>query len=164
MAIDIREAMPEDQADAEKVSVLAFQSVRAVYRPSAAAVANRKTLDRVLHSLVAVEGGTLIGTVKYYLVDTSICILALAVHPDHRRRGVARLLIQALRDKALSLDRPTLSLYTIRETGNVPVFGNLGFDVVTEQPSELFVSDLHEQLTEVHMTKRVIDHAQRAWL
>ena len=72
-------------------------------------------------------------------------MVGLFVHEHHRRRGVARALLDAL--------GPRLSLFTIRETGNVPIFERLGFAVVREELATEYVSDAHAQLHEVYMER-----------
>ena len=51
-------------------------------------------------SLLAVLGGKIVGYIVYWLLADSVDIHNLAVHPDYRRRGVGRFLLQAVIDEA----------------------------------------------------------------
>lgn len=128
-----------------------------MYRPTAAARQARTTKDGTLDRLVAVLDGHVVGTVQYRVADGRLSFLALGVHPAHRRRGVARALIRHLETIAARSGCGSVTAHTVRETGNVPIFEKLGFEVESEEPTPLFESERHRTLTEVAMRKRLPD-------
>jgi GNAT superfamily N-acetyltransferase len=132
----VREAETGDELAAVTASAIA--TLRHTYRPTAAAIARARPSRR----LVAVARGEIVGTLEY----DGGHVVGLFVHADHRRRGVARALLAALGPRELSL-------FTIRETGNVPIFVRLGFAVVREELATDYVSDVYAQLHEVHMLR-----------
>jgi hypothetical protein len=66
---------------------------------------------------------------------------------------VARCLVDALADIATGASADRLSLYTIRETGNVEVFERLGFAIIAERAAVDVVGETHERLTDVYMER-----------
>jgi ribosomal protein S18 acetylase RimI-like enzyme len=70
-----------------------------------------------------------------------------------RRRGVARSLLVDLIQTARAMGALRLSLYTIREAGNVDVFQRLGFRVVDEHIDVYFESARHACLHEAYMER-----------
>jgi GNAT superfamily N-acetyltransferase len=134
---------------------LANQSLRHIYRPTKAARAGKSLLDRELKRIVALVDDQVVGTVQYRIVGNCLHLVGLAVHPEYQRRGIARRLVESLDALARQFCLHKLSLYTIRETGNVPIFERLGFRAVAEKPDELAESDTHDQLIEVYMERTV---------
>jgi ribosomal protein S18 acetylase RimI-like enzyme len=82
-------------------------------------------------------------------------VVVLGVHPDFRRQGVARALLQALDRIGRQQGAKRLHLFTVKETGNVEVFRRLGFAVVAGRADEFSESDRFETLTDVEMAKRL---------
>ncbi|HEY1818037.1 MAG TPA: GNAT family N-acetyltransferase [Kofleriaceae bacterium] len=143
MTFRVRDAQPADEPAIARVAESAIATLRATYRPSAGMIA-RAADRRRLRRLVAIDADdSLVGT----LAHDNGHVVGLFVHTDHRRRGVARQLLDAIDGRA--------SLYTIRETGNVLVFERLGFRIVREQPAVDYVAvaDEHATLTEVYMER-----------
>lgn len=124
-------------------------TLRQIYRPSPEALARRAKLP-ALPRLVAEVGDTIVGTVEYALAKERLHIMGLFVLATHRRHGVARALVDELAVLAGALP---LSLDTIRETGNVPIFERLGFVVVREQPARDFVSERFRELIDVYLER-----------
>lgn len=85
--------------------------------------------------LVAEEGGTIAGSVQLG-TDTPpnqphrADVTKLLVHPDCRRRGIARSLMQALEDEARRLGRTLLTLDTRTGDAAEPLYGSLGYVTV----------------------------------
>src|SRR5437868_8115232 len=92
----IRLATADDTDAAQSVSDAAFATVRAIYRPSPQAHANLAAISPTLGRLVAEENHQLIGTVRFGIFEDCLRVIALAVHPDHHRRGVAQALLDEL--------------------------------------------------------------------
>jgi GNAT superfamily N-acetyltransferase len=134
----VRAAAEGDELAAVIASAIA--TLRHTYRPTDAAIA--RAASRSSPRLVALDRDEIVGTLE--------CegghVLGLFVHEAHRRRGVARALLEALGPHGLSL-------VTIRETGNVPIFERLGFVVVREKLATELVSDAHAELHEVYMER-----------
>jgi len=68
---------------------------------------------------------------------------------------VLRALVEYLGNLARTEGLRALSLYTVKQTGNVPVFERLGFHSVREEPAKWAVSDCNGELTDVFMEKPV---------
>ncbi len=156
-AFTVRDAGPQDEVEIAQVDGLAAAPLRAVYRPTEAAVQQRTATAPRLARVVAVLDGRVVGTVQYSVVAESLCVSGLGVHPSYRRRGVARALTNHLEAVARNRGCKALTLYTVRETGNVEIFEHLGFHVESEEPTDLFQSDRFTMLSEVAMRKPVGD-------
>jgi len=155
MSVCVRLATPQDAPAAQRVSEEAFASLRTIYRPSAVAQANRAAISKDLRQLVAEKQGRIVGTVRFGIFDNCLRVIGLAVAPQNRRRGVARALIEELARIASQRGCQSLSLYTVTQTGNVPIFQRLGFKVVSEQPDRYSESVTGESLTESYMVRDV---------
>lgn len=93
----------------------------------------------------------MVGAVSYEREGAWLHLRNLAVDPACQRRGVARRLIEAACDLALERKLSGLSLETIRETGNVPIFERLGFTAISESPSRLMEGARGEAVTDVRL-------------
>ena len=149
--IEIRHYRPEDAAGVAQVSASATATMRQTYRPNAKALANKARISRELMRLVAVIEGRVVGTTQYFVDDDRLRLLGLGVLPDFRRHGIARALVEALKEIARHQGTRGLAARTIRETGNVPVFERLGFHVVTEGPDEYSESARFRELSDVEL-------------
>ena len=153
--ITVRDAATADRAAIIELERSATEDLRKVYRPTAVALQQRAALDPQLGRLVAVVTGLVVGIVHYKIENDQLSFLGLAVHPDFRRRGIAAALVQELEAIGRKNDCRALTLWTVRETGNVEIFQRLGFAVEFEEPSRLFESDTFPSLSEVFMRKDV---------
>jgi ribosomal protein S18 acetylase RimI-like enzyme len=153
--IVIREAVSHDMHDVNALVGLAYRRLRQIYRPTEAALSNKAGLDAKLLRLVALVDGVIVGTLQFHATGDRLHIVGLAVHPAHQRAGIARALIESLHDRAPLDGVSRLSLFTVKETGNVPIFERLGFSVVSERPDTLAESDVYDQLTDVYMERIV---------
>jgi GNAT superfamily N-acetyltransferase len=152
----VREAQSADEPKAADVERLATADLRKIYQPTLAARRGRMVLETTLRRLVAVLDGRVVGTVKFHIVGDSLCFLALGVHPAFRLRGIASALVEQLERIAVDSGCRSVSLHTVRETGNVAIFEQMGFRVESEAPSLLFESENHRTLSEVAMRKNLI--------
>ncbi|MGQ0670698.1 MAG: GNAT family N-acetyltransferase [Actinomycetota bacterium] len=130
MAIEIRPVRPEEQEEAGEVTALAYREfVRPgeksweEYLDHIADVAGRADRTRVL---VAVEDGHILGSATLELVSRveegddgplapdEAHIRMLGTHPDARRRGVARLLMDACVEEAGKAGKTRITLHTTK--------------------------------------------------
>jgi len=148
MAPRVRPALPADAAAIARVDDSGTRTLRAVYRPTPAAIAGGRALRAGCETLVAELDGELVGVVRLRGDGDTLQLFGLFVDEGHRRRGVARALVAAARERGYE----RIALHTIAETGNVPIFERLGFVTVAEQPADDVVGD--GPLTEVALELR----------
>lgn len=128
--LEIREALPGDELAAMALADRVFAEWRGLYRPTPAARKRKTALAATgLRRFVGVAGGVVVGTVQCAADGGTIRLLALAVDPAWRRRGVGRALVERV---AAEDPGSGISLFTVRETGNAAFFERLGFRVVEE--------------------------------
>jgi len=160
----VRECCDSDRAEADEVTAKAFETLRRIYRPTREAVEmkrRRPPAPRLIafHANLRDENlqdeGKIVGSVEYEVLDDQLSMMALAVHPEWRRRGIARLLIAKLQQIGRDHEVSRLTLWTILETGNVPIFERLGFRVVQVEKADLFESDQFEELEEALMVLHI---------
>ncbi len=148
----IRDMMESDAAAAKRLQEVVFAKWRDVYRPIAGPDPDgAKRFD--LHGLVAVMDQAVVGVVKYYIEQTRLHLMGLAVDPNQRGRGIARNLIERLESIARERGLKELSLYTVEETGNVAIFSKLGFCVLTREPAPGLESQTGGPVMEAYMVK-----------
>ena len=155
MSVFVRMARPEDAEAARRVADDAFASLRSVYRPAPAALANLSAMSPALERLVAEEDGIVVGTTRFTVLGDCMRVIGLAVAEPRRRRGVARALVDELARIAGDRGCRALALYTITKTGNVPVFERLGFRLVSERADGYAASVDGEPLVEAYMERFV---------
>jgi ribosomal protein S18 acetylase RimI-like enzyme len=153
LIVVVRDATPADEQRVAEVTSAAFAPLRRVYRPGPAALAGKAVLDAATRRLVAesTPDGIVVGTVGYRVAADRLEVTGLAVAPRHQRQGVARALIARLASVAAGRGLKSLTLYTIRQTGNKSVFERLGFRVESEQDAAAFESVTGAPLTEAFM-------------
>jgi ribosomal protein S18 acetylase RimI-like enzyme len=151
--ISIGDATPADEKAIKEVSVLATASLREIYRPeNTVLVAScSRTVQRTRR--VARIHERVVGTVQYTCEGDRIHLIGLLVHPQFQRQGVARALVEDVAQIGQRQGMRCLSLYTVKETGNVPIFAKLGFESITERIALDVESDRYETLTDVYMEK-----------
>ena len=155
MAMLVRIATPADAEAVGRVGEVAFAAVRRVYRPNPAAHAHLAAVAPCLKRLVAEVNGQIVGTVRFGILDCNFRIMGLGVLPTFQRQGVARALLAQLTNEAKAQGCSMMALYTITKTGNVGIFGRLGFHVVLEQPDAYSVSIDGEPLIEAYMVRPI---------
>ena len=92
--------------------------------------------SRLSHWLVAVENGQLLGYIGSQSVLGETDMMNVAVHPNHRRKGIAEALILALIHDLRTMDNRALTLEV--RASNVPaiaLYQKLGFDTVGRRPN-----------------------------
>ena len=155
MLITVRPPQACDEAEIAEVGRLVTEDLRKVYRPAPVAAEQRTSIANRLQRLVATVNDRVVASVQYYFTGDCVAFLELGVHPEFRRHGIARALVQELERIGEATGATALTLYTIRETGNVAIFESLGFSVESEQPTSLFESTSRDALTEVLMKKHL---------
>jgi ribosomal protein S18 acetylase RimI-like enzyme len=154
----VREVRPEDETQVAEVERLATAALREVYRPTIMATVRRAALVAQTKRLVAVIEERVVGVVQYYIVEGRLAFLGLGVHPQFRRRGVAAALIRELEAIGRDVGCTTVTLHTVRETGNVEIFQRLGFLVESEAPTDLFQGEGRKMFSEVVMRKDLVQN------
>jgi predicted N-acetyltransferase YhbS len=135
--ITIRHEKSSDVTAREALLDLAYGPAR-FDKPSERLRAGRKPADGL--SLVAVEDGQIVGTVRLWEVLAGatrrmLLLGPLAVHPDCRRRGIGAALMQ----RAL-LEAARRSHHAILLVGDVAYYGRFGFS--TERTRRLWLPGL----------------------
>jgi len=153
--IKVRKATSEDTTAIDEVGRLAVADLRKVYRPTPSAV-KRARAQRTTR-LVAVLDGRIVGTMRYRPEGDRLHLMGPMVHPDFRRRGVARAIVESVATIARTIGAARLSLFTVVETGNVPIFERMGFKVVRTTSAEDVESVCGLALNEAYM-ERPIEH------
>jgi N-acetylglutamate synthase-like GNAT family acetyltransferase len=150
--LSVRVATDADRAVAERIAQQAFDELRSIYRPKESALPVDS--PRIVR-LVAEAKDQIVGTVLYTTESDRLHLRALAVDSAYRCTGVASAIIEYLSELAKSAGLKSLSLYTVKQTGNVAIFDRLGFRSVSEEPASWAVSDRCIELTDVFMQKPV---------
>lgn len=92
--------------------------------------------SRLSYWLVAVQEGVLLGYIGSQSVLGESDMMNVAVHPDHRRKGVAEMLILQLMQDLKQRENLNLSLEV--RASNMPaitLYEKLGFDTVGRRPN-----------------------------
>ncbi len=141
--------------EAKRVSTKAFEAHRQVYRPSPQAHDARREIESALIWLVALDDGEVVGTVQYWILEDRLHLVGLAVRPGRHRQGIGRALLERVREIAAEKKLGRLSLFTVEQTGNVPIFQRLGFSISEKKAAKDTISVSGEPLTDVYMEKAV---------
>lgn len=81
--------------------------------------------------VVAIKDETVVGYVGSQTVMGETDMMNVAVHPDHRRQGIARLLIEDLAEKLKGLDSHCLTLEVrVSNEPAIALYAELGFSEV----------------------------------
>jgi len=153
MFIVLRNAEPQDTAEATAVLHAAFERVREIYRPSIEILAQQTSQVTKRNQLLAEYHGRIVGTVQYVIREDHTHLIGLAVHPEFQRLGIARALIDKIAEWSKQQRIKKLTLVTVTETGNVSLFERLGFRIVSEKTADWCESDLYDQLHETEMER-----------
>ena len=119
MCSSIRVATPDDEPAAALLERQAFEDLRHIYKPKDNAAPATSPGIRVV---AETADRRIIGTVRYEIDADKVCLRGLAVEGRHRRAGIAAALVRDCQGVATSAGVRVLSLYTIKETGNIGFF------------------------------------------
>lgn len=150
------EVTVEDAKGGQAVFQIATAALREIYRPKKDVARRTAATYGPLQRLVAWKDGHVVGIVEYVALGSEMYIQGLAVHPDHRRQGVAKALLRHVVAAAQREGKQTLRLSTIKETGNVPIFERLGFAVMRETIAEHFEGVHADPVTQVDMVRKLM--------
>lgn len=78
------------------------------------------------HFLVAIDGDEVVGYLGCHHIADEGFVANVAVHPNHRRRGIGRLLVTAAMQNAAALSRLTLEV-RVSNTAAIALYRALGF-------------------------------------
>jgi GNAT superfamily N-acetyltransferase len=130
--VQVRLAMGKDAAEVSALTEGVFAALRAIYVPQPAS-GRAERLGGEWMGVVAEDEGGIIRTVQFQERTDALHVKGLAVRADWRRRGVARGLVTFVAEEARRRGLGRVTLYTVKQTGNVGVFERLGFWVVREE-------------------------------
>src|SRR5262245_35242099 len=136
--VTVRQERPGEAAAREALLDLAYGPARFA-----------KTSERLREgrlpelSLVASEGGRIVGTVRLWRVSAgrerpALLLGPLAVHPDCRKRGIGSTLVQQALRKAQQRGHQAVLL-----VGDAPYYGRFGFS--SEKTAALWLPGPYEQ-------------------
>ncbi len=144
MAIQIRPVRAKEQGEAGRVTALAYREFARPGDPDwtdyLARIADVPARNGRTLVLVAVEDDVILGSVtlelegrteadpEQPLAPDEAHIRMLGVHPEHRRRGIARLLMEACLERAREAGRSRITLHTTtRMEAAQRMYESLGF-------------------------------------
>jgi GNAT superfamily N-acetyltransferase len=151
MEIIVKDACDADMPGAYAVMSSATSQLRRIYRPSFAAIARAMSTPGV-RWLIALCDGQSVGALRY-VAKSDALHFGMGVLPGFQRKGVGRALIEWLAREASAQGLPKLSLFTIKETGNVVIFEHLGFRVIRVEPAVDLESTMGLPLSDVYMER-----------
>jgi N-acetylglutamate synthase-like GNAT family acetyltransferase len=153
--IKVREAVASDRQEAEEVTKVAFSENRAIYEPTLLARERaRSDPENFVRLIAAGADDAVIGTLLYRVEGDCLHVRALAVHPGWRGQGIARRLLDAVAEKAATLNMRAVSLVTILEAGKVGLFEHLGFRKIRQFTDESTILIGGRHSTAVEMERR----------
>jgi predicted N-acetyltransferase YhbS len=142
--VHIRPAIESDFPALLQVQQAAFGEYAGVYTVSGWTTETLESLKedaREKHIFVAEEGGTIVGSVRFWTVAGVCVIRLLSVNPAYQHRGVGKALIRAI--EGASTDAHKFYACTMLRTArNVQFFMNLGYKAETILPDHYDHLDL----------------------
>jgi len=134
--IEVREAEPQHRPETARLARRVNEGIRKVYQIQSD-LGWRKSGSAERIQLVATLGDAVVGAASLAHRGERTHLLGLYVDPDYKGFGVAGRLVEAVTRLARQRGAKCLTLATLRETGNVPLFERLGFEVVEEHETRI---------------------------
>ena len=142
--VHIRPATESDFPALLHVQQIAFGEYAGVYKVSGWTTETLESLKedaREKHIFVAEEGGTIVGSVRFWTVAGVCVIRLLSVSPAHQRRGVGKALIREI--ESMTTDAHKFYACTMLRTArNIQFFMQLGYRAETILPDHYDRLDL----------------------
>ena len=134
--VHIRPATESDFPALLHVQQTAFGEYAGVYKFSGWTTETLESLKedaKEKHIVVAEEGGTIIGSVRFWTVAGVCVIRLLSVSPSHQRQGVGKALICGIEQAATDAHK-FYACNMLRTARNIQFFMNLGYKAETILP------------------------------
>ena len=142
--VHIRPATESDFPALLDVQQIAFGEYAGIYKVSGWTTETLESLKedaREKHIFVAEEGGTIVGSVRFWTVAGVCVIRLLSVSPAHQRRGVGKALIREI--ESMTTDAHKFYACTMLRTArNIQFFMQLGYRAETILPDHYDRLDL----------------------
>lgn len=142
--VHIRPATESDFPTLLHVQQIAFGEYAGVYKVSGWTTETLESLKedaREKHIFVAEEGGTIVGSVRFWTVAGVCVIRLLSVSPAHQRQGVGKSLIRKI--ESMTTDAHKFYACTMLRTArNIQFFMQLGYRAETILPDHYDRLDL----------------------
>ena len=142
--VHIRPATESDFPALLHVQQIAFGEYAGVYKVSGWTTETLESLKedaREKHIFVAEEGGTIVGSVRFWTVAGVCVIRLLSVSPAHQRQGVGKSLIREI--ESITTDAHKFYACTMLRTArNIQFFMQLGYRAETILPDHYDRLDL----------------------
>ena len=140
----IRPATEVDFPALLQVQQLAFGEYAGVYQVSGWTTETLESLKedaREKHIFVAEEGGTIVGSVRFWTVAGVCVIRLLSVSPAHQRQGVGQTLMREI-ERGTTDAHKFYACTMLRTARNIRFFMNLGYKAETILPDHYDHLDL----------------------
>lgn len=142
--VHIRPATESDFPALLDVQQIAFGEYAGIYKVSGWTTETLESLKedaREKHIFVAEEGGTIVGSVRFWTVAGVCVIRLLSVSPAHQRQGVGKSLIRKI--ESITTDAHKFYACTMLRTArNIQFFMQLGYRAETILPDHYDRLDL----------------------
>jgi len=142
--VHIRPATEVDFTALLRVQQIAFGEYAGIYKVSGWTTETLESLKedaREKHIFVAEEGGTIVGSVRFWTVAGVCVIRLLSVIPTHQRQGVGKALIREI-ERATTDAHKFYACTMLRTARNIQFFMNLGYRAETILPDHYDHLDL----------------------
>lgn len=124
----------EPPDDSDWPQILAIESVSFARPWTEVSFRRERELEysRILVARIDPDGAVA-GYACRWLIADEVQLLNVAVHPRHRRHGIARILVQAVLDEALRARAPVWLEVERGNVGAVALYTGLGFSIVGQR-------------------------------
>lgn len=139
MSITIRPVGIEQAGEVHRIMRLAFEEYRGVLSPPTGALTETVEDVRIAMgnggAFLALEGDVVLGCARYRLFPDHAYAERVAVLPEHRRKGVAAALMEAIEHTARGLGLPEVRV-GVRASlpSNLRLYENLGYRTIASRP------------------------------